>query len=269
MNAKESFTPDVRAESPVAGPEQKEIWGSDAIAAMLRALDIPYLALNPGASYRGLHDDLQRLVRPHAGADPWCDRAVGRRQAASLDRLDPYGVRSGRARARLHQVGQPARVCAGGVRGALTRRADRQHRAARPDLCQPRRGAAGSEDRRAPLASGREAPSRARSGAAGRALGRGRGEAPIRREAPGDPRRACLEKRIGLEAAGRARGEAAGAGLDRHQARGCVSDRSSAARRAAGDISFARHGEAAARGGRGARARLDRSRRGAQAGLGR
>ena len=58
MNAKESFAPAVRAESPVAGPEQKEIWGSDAIAAMLRALDIPYLALNPGASYRGLHDSI-------------------------------------------------------------------------------------------------------------------------------------------------------------------------------------------------------------------
>ncbi|HLQ02290.1 MAG TPA: thiamine pyrophosphate-binding protein, partial [Burkholderiales bacterium] len=58
MNAKESFAPAVRAESPVASPEQKEIWGSDAIAAMLRALDIPYLALNPGASYRGLHDSI-------------------------------------------------------------------------------------------------------------------------------------------------------------------------------------------------------------------
>jgi thiamine pyrophosphate-dependent acetolactate synthase large subunit-like protein len=58
MNAKESLASGVRAESPVAGPEQKEIWGSDAIAAMLRALDIPYLALNPGASYRGLHDSI-------------------------------------------------------------------------------------------------------------------------------------------------------------------------------------------------------------------
>jgi thiamine pyrophosphate-dependent acetolactate synthase large subunit-like protein len=38
--------------------EQAGAWGSDAIAAMLRALDIPYLALNPGASYRGLHDSL-------------------------------------------------------------------------------------------------------------------------------------------------------------------------------------------------------------------
>ena len=58
MNAKETFSPTVRAEAPVAGPEQKEIWGSDAIAAMLRALDIPFLALNPGASYRGLHDSI-------------------------------------------------------------------------------------------------------------------------------------------------------------------------------------------------------------------
>jgi thiamine pyrophosphate-dependent acetolactate synthase large subunit-like protein len=58
MNAKETFSPTVRAESPVAGPEQKEFWGSDAIAAVLRSLDIPFLALNPGASYRGLHDSI-------------------------------------------------------------------------------------------------------------------------------------------------------------------------------------------------------------------
>jgi len=58
MNAKETVSPTVRAESPVAGPEQKEIWGSDAIAAVLRTLDIPFLALNPGASYRGLHDSI-------------------------------------------------------------------------------------------------------------------------------------------------------------------------------------------------------------------
>src|SRR5215510_6434647 len=57
MNAKENLS-GVRAESPVASPEQKEVWGSDAIAAVLRAIDIPYLALNPGASYRGLHDSI-------------------------------------------------------------------------------------------------------------------------------------------------------------------------------------------------------------------
>jgi thiamine pyrophosphate-dependent acetolactate synthase large subunit-like protein len=37
-------------------------WGSDAIALMLRELDIPYLALNPGASYRGLHDSLVNVL---------------------------------------------------------------------------------------------------------------------------------------------------------------------------------------------------------------
>src|SRR6266853_5401944 len=58
MNAKENLSPTVRAEAPVASPEQKEIWGSDAIAAVLRTLDIPFLALNPGASYRGLHDSI-------------------------------------------------------------------------------------------------------------------------------------------------------------------------------------------------------------------
>jgi thiamine pyrophosphate-dependent acetolactate synthase large subunit-like protein len=57
MNAKENLS-GVRAEAPVASPEQKEVWGSDAIAAVLRAIDIPYLALNPGASYRGLHDSI-------------------------------------------------------------------------------------------------------------------------------------------------------------------------------------------------------------------
>ncbi|HWM42725.1 MAG TPA: thiamine pyrophosphate-binding protein, partial [Burkholderiales bacterium] len=43
---------------PLPSPKQENLWGSDAIAAMLRALDIPYLALNPGASYRGLHDSI-------------------------------------------------------------------------------------------------------------------------------------------------------------------------------------------------------------------
>jgi thiamine pyrophosphate-dependent acetolactate synthase large subunit-like protein len=33
-------------------------WGSDVIAELLRTLDIPYVALNPGSSYRGLHDSL-------------------------------------------------------------------------------------------------------------------------------------------------------------------------------------------------------------------
>jgi thiamine pyrophosphate-dependent acetolactate synthase large subunit-like protein len=48
----------VTRESPVNVSSKPDVWGSDAIAAMLRALDIPYLALNPGASYRGLHDSI-------------------------------------------------------------------------------------------------------------------------------------------------------------------------------------------------------------------
>jgi thiamine pyrophosphate-dependent acetolactate synthase large subunit-like protein len=33
-------------------------WGSDAVAEVLRRLELPHIALNPGASYRGLHDSL-------------------------------------------------------------------------------------------------------------------------------------------------------------------------------------------------------------------
>lgn len=33
-------------------------WGSDAIAEVLNRLDLPYISLTPGASYRGLHDSL-------------------------------------------------------------------------------------------------------------------------------------------------------------------------------------------------------------------
>jgi thiamine pyrophosphate-dependent acetolactate synthase large subunit-like protein len=62
VNAKEGMkrgaTPKIARDAPVAGPAQRELWGSDAIAAMLRALGLSYIALNPGASYRGLHDSL-------------------------------------------------------------------------------------------------------------------------------------------------------------------------------------------------------------------
>ncbi|HTM59761.1 MAG TPA: thiamine pyrophosphate-binding protein [Burkholderiales bacterium] len=49
---------DILRDVPAPVPQGQEHWGSDGIAAMLRALDIPYLALNPGASYRGLHDSI-------------------------------------------------------------------------------------------------------------------------------------------------------------------------------------------------------------------
>src|SRR6476646_11888836 len=37
-------------------------FGSDVVADALRATDIPYIALNPGASYRGLHDSLVNFL---------------------------------------------------------------------------------------------------------------------------------------------------------------------------------------------------------------
>lgn len=35
-----------------------QAWGSDRIAALLSQLDMPYLCLNPGSSFRGLHDSV-------------------------------------------------------------------------------------------------------------------------------------------------------------------------------------------------------------------
>jgi len=43
---------------PVPAGVNAAQFGSDVAADALRALDIPYIALNPGASYRGLHDSL-------------------------------------------------------------------------------------------------------------------------------------------------------------------------------------------------------------------
>ena len=37
-------------------------FGSDVVAEALSALDIPYIALNPGASYRGLHDSIVNFL---------------------------------------------------------------------------------------------------------------------------------------------------------------------------------------------------------------
>lgn len=45
-------------ERPVPSGANAPGFGSDVVAETLRALDIPYVALNPGASYRGLHDSI-------------------------------------------------------------------------------------------------------------------------------------------------------------------------------------------------------------------
>jgi len=48
----------MRPEEPKGTENIPMRWASDAIAALLRDLDIPFLALNPGASFRGLLDSL-------------------------------------------------------------------------------------------------------------------------------------------------------------------------------------------------------------------
>jgi thiamine pyrophosphate-dependent acetolactate synthase large subunit-like protein len=51
---------------PVTAPPaiggQEPAWGSDRIAILLRELGYRYVALNPGASFRGLHDSLANLA---------------------------------------------------------------------------------------------------------------------------------------------------------------------------------------------------------------
>jgi len=58
MDTKESTASAIVHDAPVPGPQGTEFWGSDAVAAMLRELAIPYVALVPGSSYRGLHDSI-------------------------------------------------------------------------------------------------------------------------------------------------------------------------------------------------------------------
>ena len=47
-----------RIERPEPSPPGNVRYGSDAVADMLRALDIPWIAVYPGSSYRGLQDSL-------------------------------------------------------------------------------------------------------------------------------------------------------------------------------------------------------------------
>jgi thiamine pyrophosphate-dependent acetolactate synthase large subunit-like protein len=49
-------------ERPAGAPAPTAQFGSDVIAETLRAMAIPYIALNPGASFRGLHDSLVNFL---------------------------------------------------------------------------------------------------------------------------------------------------------------------------------------------------------------
>jgi thiamine pyrophosphate-dependent acetolactate synthase large subunit-like protein len=45
-------------EVPLPASDDTRVWGSDLIAQAIRTIDLEYVALNPGASFRGLHDSL-------------------------------------------------------------------------------------------------------------------------------------------------------------------------------------------------------------------
>ncbi|MBI4273595.1 MAG: thiamine pyrophosphate-binding protein [Rhizobiales bacterium] len=49
-------------ERPLQSGANAAAFGSDVVAEILRALALPYIALNPGASYRGLHDSLVNFL---------------------------------------------------------------------------------------------------------------------------------------------------------------------------------------------------------------
>jgi thiamine pyrophosphate-dependent acetolactate synthase large subunit-like protein len=54
----------MRADRPTRpfDPQSGERFNSDAVAESLRSLNLDYLALNPGASYRGLHDSIVNVL---------------------------------------------------------------------------------------------------------------------------------------------------------------------------------------------------------------
>ncbi|MBW3546483.1 MAG: thiamine pyrophosphate-binding protein, partial [Bacteroidetes bacterium] len=45
-------------ELPAAGDGPSRSYGSDAVVDLLRACGVRYVPLNPGSSFRGLHDSL-------------------------------------------------------------------------------------------------------------------------------------------------------------------------------------------------------------------
>ena len=56
-----------KSNAPVSYAEKA--WQSDVIVDLIKHYGFPYIALNPGASYRGLHD-LAGQLRRQPAADP-------------------------------------------------------------------------------------------------------------------------------------------------------------------------------------------------------
>ena len=182
-----------------------------------------------------LDGDVQRLVRPHAGHRARRHRPGRCRQAPAVDRLDPHRARSGRAGARIHQMGRPAGL-------------------ARPRRAKPSCAAPGSPTpcRRArstsistPSCRRRKSPSQLPAIDVARYMPQIATAAPAElvqpggghaqgRQAGADPRRPRFAQRGGLERPRRARRSAQRPRRDRPENRRELPDRSSAlCRRAA------------------------------------
>ena len=84
-------------------PEVKPEWGSDVMVDAIRGMGLRYLSLNPGSSYRGLHDSLvnyagnemEMLCCPHEkiAVEPGIVLDV-----LNNEHLKPYGLRFGPVR---------------------------------------------------------------------------------------------------------------------------------------------------------------------------
>src|SRR5580765_7124570 len=116
-------------------PQMK--WGSDVVAEVTRRLDLKYIALVPGASYRGFHDSIVNYlgnsnpqmviclheehavsiadgygkvtetpmaVALHADVYLWRQRPSGCPSAPALDRLDSHVEGSGFDDSQLHKI---------------------------------------------------------------------------------------------------------------------------------------------------------------------
>ena len=100
-----------RAEEPegVAGDLAIE-WGSDAMAELLSRLDLRYLALVPGSSYRGLHDSLVNYI---GNRDP--------RLLVCLHEEHAVAIAHGYAKVTGHPMAVAIRGARGGRRPGLPR----------------------------------------------------------------------------------------------------------------------------------------------------
>ncbi|MBM3343280.1 MAG: thiamine pyrophosphate-binding protein [Betaproteobacteria bacterium] len=80
MNSPDPTSKSIVHDAPVASRPGETFWGSDVVALMLRELDIPYISLVPGASYRGLHDSIVNYLGNRAPQMVLCvheETAVG------------------------------------------------------------------------------------------------------------------------------------------------------------------------------------------------